>query len=774
MVVHQATAPTMRSSAPSVASAKATSSEPLDNYELPTRNDMLMRKYSGVSPVVGGALGLGAGLLLDQLGHVATGVLGAAIGVPVGLIGGFLAGGLVDLIFKICRGSKHKMGNITSAGTILGGIAGGVGGYMTGANLGVHPALLLVPAGVQIGLAAHKGLQVLARDKTSPVRDLYKSVKADPAKYNEQTAKPVLQSLRDLEKKGWQIDKTDGVLGYLENPSKGGIVSVRGKGSSLASDIPVDKVERLRNWVMGEKLDQLEDPKLAWVVNSEQFVSDAGLGGIRGSSAPDAKDDFWKLESLKAYDELRAGNPINLWHDGLAFKMDPARGITVEQFLKEAKDLSRLYDEALGPAYKADTLSKSQAEGLFNGMLRLADAGAYPSIQEAGQAMGRWAEASKKNGGSSWDNSPALASLLSRTTDVKSIDRLTQKFTLADTLKAMNHLESRPHDAQAKERFVRLATGVGDVGSAARLNGIMGGLQAPVYDAYVGVVEQLASGSKAQSLLVDFAMLAAYSNSPEEMAHQAQAFTSVVKAVGDKTDQAGPIFAELRAGSATPQELDVRVAAFVAKPFEPKPAVAGDPVTFTREEMDKILTWRDAGDAMKALEGMKTDQQGNFIRLLQATRDLPMARRGQAVTEHVAPELAQRNLAVLEGLVAQRGGQGSPDVLLDYLTLLTGRRAEQTLEEVATEYGALLSGVNSLGKPEEAAPTFAWIRQAQAGGQKGTTRELTDKFLKSFLVTGDAEKSRQLMFADETAPSGVQETSQTVVVGGIRINKKRG
>lgn len=773
MVVSQASAPLIRSSVTSATGPATQSAEPLDNYEQPTRTDMLMRKYSGAAPIAGGALGLGAGVLLDMAGPVAMGVLGGVIGLPVGAVGGFLAGGLVDLVFKISRGHKHKMGKITQVGVYVGMAAGAVGGYMSGANLGVHPAMLLAPAGAYLGVAAHKGMQLLARDKTSPVRDLYKAVKADPAKYPVESARPVLQALRDLEKKGWDIDKTEGVLSTLENPAQIGTVSLRGKGSSLASEVPVDKVVRLRNWVLGQDLDQLEDPRLAALVHREQFVSDAGLSGIRGTYAPDAKDDFWKLESLKAYDELRAGNPINLWHDGLAFKMDPGRGITPEQFLKEAKDLARIYDESLGPAYQGNLLDKSQAEGLFNGMLKLADSGAYPSIQEAGQAMVGWAEASNARGGTAWENSPALASLLSRTSDARTIDRLTAKFTLKDTLQAVNHLEARAQDPEAKERFLRLALGLNDVPTAARLNSIMGGLSTPAYDAYLGVVDQLSSGSRAQGLLVDFAMLAAFSNSREEMAHQAQAFTKVLKALGEKSDLAGPIFAELRAQSQTPAELDARVAAFVATPYQARPPVAGDPVTFTREEMDRLLDWRDASDAMKDLEGMKSDQQKTFVRLLTATHDLPTARRGQAIMQALTPELAEKNLDVVDRLVEQRGGKGSPDVLLDYLTLITGRRAEQTLEEVAADYGALLSGVSQLGKPEEAAPTFAWIRQAQAAGNQASTRELTDRFLKSFLITSDGEKSRHLMLADETTQTGVQETDQTVVVGGIRINKRR-
>lgn len=768
MLVHQATIAPMQS-----ASRASSAVAPLDNYEQPTRTDLLMRKYSGLSPVAGGALGLGAGMLLDSLGPVATGVLGAAIGIPVGAIGGFLGGGLVDLIFKISRGSKHKMGNITSAGVVLGVVAGAVGGYMSGASLSVHPALLLVPAGVQLGVLAHKGLQLLAKDKTSPVRDLYKAVKADPAKYPEASAKPVLQALRDLEKKGWQIEKTEGALAYIEDPSKGGVVSVRGKSSSLASDVPVDKVERLRNWVLGENLDQLEDPALAKRVNREQFVSDSGLGGIRGSYAPDEKDSFWKLESLKAYDELRAGQPINLWHDGIAFRMDPSKGISVEQFLSESKELSRIYDEALGPAFKADTLSKSHAEGLFNGMLELADSGACPSIQEAGQTMVRWAAASKAHGGSSYQDSPALSNLLSRPVDVATVDRLTEKFTLSDTLKAVNHLQARPLDEAARQRFVRLARGLGDVDQAARLNGIMGGLSAPVYDAYLGVVDQLSSSSQAQGLLVDFAMLVAFSNSPEEMARQAASFSALVQGLGERAPEAGPLFARLRSQTSSPAELDQKVQEYLRQPILPTTPATGDPVTFNRDAMSKLLDWRASADAMKALEGMKSAQQQTFVRLIQATHDLPTAVRGQAILEHLTPEQATRNLAVVEKLVEQRGGQGSPDVLLDYLTLLAGRRPEQTLEEVAADYGGLLTGVTQLGKPEEAAPTFAWIRQAQAGGNAASTRELTDRFLKSFLITGDGEKSRQLMFQEETTPSGVQETGGTVVVGGIRINKRK-
>lgn len=771
MLVHQATlASSCSVSRASAAGNKA--AEPLDNYELPTRTDLLMRKYSGISPVAGGALGLGAGLLLNSLGPVATGVLGAVVGLPVGAIGGFLGGGLVDLIFKISRGSKHKMGGITSAGVVLGVVAGAVGGFMSGASLSVHPALLLVPAGVQLGVLAHKGLQMLAKDKTSPVRDLYKSVKSDPARYPTATARPVLQALRDLEKKGWQIDKTEGALAFIEDPSKGGMISVRGKGSSLASDVPVDKVERLRNWVLGQNLDQLEDPGLARLVNNEKFVSDSGLGGIRGSYAPEEKDSFWKLESLKAYDELRAGQPINLWHDGIAFRMDPSKGMNVEQFLRESKELTRIYDEALGPAFKAETLSKGQAEGLFNGMLKLADAGAYPSIQEAGQAMVGWAAASKAHGGSSYQDSPALVELLSRTPDVATMDSLTQKFTLVDTLKAVKHLQARPVDEAARQRFVRLARGLGDVDQAARLNGIMGSLSAPVYDAYLGVVDQLASSSQAQGLLVDFAMLAAFSNSPEEMAHQAASFSTLVQGLGQRAPEAGPIFAHLRSQASSPAELDEKVQEFLRQPVQPPTPPTGDPVTFPREEMSQLLDWRASGEAMKALEGMKSKQQQTFVRLIKATHDLPTAVRGQAVLEHLTSEQATRNLAVVEKLVEQRGGQGSPDVLLDYLTLLAGRRPEQTLEEVAADYGGLLFGVTQLGKPEEAAPTFAWIRQAQAGGNPASTRDLTDRFLKSFLITGDGEKSRQLMFEQETTQSGVQETNGTVLVGGIRINKR--
>ncbi|GMU53713.1 MAG: hypothetical protein AMXMBFR33_28590 [Candidatus Xenobia bacterium] len=779
MLVQPAIPHFSRSVASAANKAASAATEPLDNYELPTRTDMLMRKYSGAATVVGGGLGLGLGVLLDHLGPAATGVLGAAIGVPVGAIGGVVVGGLTDLVFKLARGSKHKMGAITQGGLILGAVAGGVGGYMTGASLGFHPALVLAPAGLQLGVLAHKMMQFQARDRQSPVRDLYKTVKSDPARYPVANARPVLQALRDLEKKGWRIEKTESVLSYIENPAQVGNVSVQGKSSSLASEVPLDKVGRLRNWVLRENLDQLEDPALAEKISGEKFVSDAGLGSIRGYSAPGDKDAFWQLESLKAYDELRAGQGINLWHDGIAFRMDPARGISVDDFLKESKDLTRIYEESLGPAYQADTLYKGQAEGLFNGMLALADAGAFPSVQEAGQAMGRWAEASKKNGGSSWENSEALVSILSRTQDAPALDRLLTKFTLGESRKAVEHLTARAIDPQAKERFLRLATGVGDVERAARLNAIMGGLSGPAYDSFLGVVDHLSSSARAQDLLVDFAMLAAFSNGPEDLARQAATFSRLASAMAERgqVEQAGPTFAALRSQSSSPAELEQKVDAFLKSPTQtpPQQPTAGDPVTVTREELDKILdNWSAVNEASQTLEGMKADEQRTFVRLLGATRDVPTARRGQALLEGVPADLVEKNLAVVDQLVSQRGGQGHPDVLLDYLTLLIGRRPEQSLEQVATDYGALLHGVSQLGKPEEAAPTFAWIRQAQAGGNPATTRELTDKFLQSFLITQDGEKSRHLMLSVESTQTGVQETQQTVVVGGIRINKRRG
>ncbi len=762
------------------AAARSTSSaatEPLDNYELPTRTDLLMRKYSKASPVVGAGLGLGLGMLLNQLGPAATGVLGAAIGVPVGAIGGVMVGGLTDLIFKLARGSKHKMGAITQGGLILGAVAGGVGGYMTGASLSFHPALLLVPAGLQVGVLAHKMMQFRSKDRQSPVRDLYKTVKADPARYPVANARPVLQALRDLEKQGWKIEKTESVLSYIENPSQVGNVSVQGKSSNLASEVPLDKVTRLRNWVLRENLDQLEDPALAEKISGEKFVSDTGLVGIRGSWAPPDKDAFWQLESLKAYDELRSGQGINYWHDGIAFRMDPARGITVDDFLKEAKELTGIYEQAMGPAYEASTLSKEQAEGLFNGMLALADAGAFPSVLDAGQAMGRWAEASKKNGGSSWENSQALVSILSRTQDAPTLDRLTTKFTLAESRKAVEHLTARAVDPQAKERFLRLATGVGDVERAARLNAIMGGLSGPAYDSFLDVVERLSSSARAQDLLVDYTMLAAFSNGPEELSRQAALLSRLATGLAERgqVNQAGPVFANLRSQASSLSDLEQRVEAYLKSPATPAPAPPGDPVTVTREELDKLLdNWSASYEASQALAGMKSADQKNFVRLLAATRDVPTALRGQAVLQGVSAPLVEKNLAVVDQLVSQRGGKGHPDVLLDYLTLLTGRRPEQSLEEVAAEYGALLYGVSQLGKPEEAAPTFAWIRQAQAGGNAASTRELTDKFLQSFLITQDGEKSRHLMLSAESTQTGVQETQQTVVVGGIRINKRRG
>jgi hypothetical protein len=158
--------------------------------------------------------------------------------------------------------------------------------------------------------------------------------------------------------------------------------------------------------------------------------------------------------------------------------------------------------------------------------------------------------------------------------------------------------------------------------------------------------------------------------------------------------------------------------------------------------------------------------------MIAVSADIDTARRTSGVLQNLPPARSEAHLAVIEDL-ARRRGESKPEVLEDYLCAVAGRLPGETIEDGAREYGDLLGGCAGAGFPGEAAPTFALIRAGIESGQAGkdTVRSLTERYVKSLLLTKDGEKSRRLLFAADST-SSVQEDQGGVTVGGVRIKRR--
>ncbi|MEW6280110.1 MAG: hypothetical protein AB1758_15880 [Candidatus Eremiobacterota bacterium] len=737
----------------------------------------------------------GAGYLAaTQLSGWGAGIAGAVIGLPVGLTVGLVLGGAADLIRSI---GGRKAGKLTVISTLLGAaVTGGLGAY-----LAVSGHSWAVPAlagmGFLEGLAIAGIGRLATREKPTEARRLYEQVLAEPQKYHRAT--PTLDTVYALERKGWKVDDSSGsILSHAESPSPALTVNLAGKNGSWNA-VPVEQLKTVQLLEEGgalprpELLKFLEDNfNKGHLLASGSSVRGAGSYGVPG---PEDKQ-WWLAERVKAYHDLEQGRAIHLCHKEISFTYDPAAAPPMEEFLEDAQATRDAYETAFRQGLDQGWLARDKAQALCERMVELHESGAYPDMASAGQALSAWGKASSGKGYSS-ENTRALLSLtdpnrLAPQPEVihRLLDQLTPTFGLEGVERVADHL--RLKGAGTEDRFIRLSKALGDLPQSIRLDSILSTVSPEAYDSYVSVCEQLSAGGqrKPQELLADFAVLAAYSSGPDDIGLQARDFSRIYKPLAElnQADEAAPAFAFLRQSGTTPEQFlaaleQSKDAHQAIQALAPSPSGApADPSTVPHADVFREALNYDARDAVSHLEQVRgrldapsfERYRDAFIRVVQATRDLPTAVKATAVLQNLQPALAERHLKVLEGLQKQRG-QAGPEVLLDYLCVVAGRAPKQNLEDAARDYGELLDGVSQLGLPDEAAPTFALIRHAQVHGkaQGASTRELTERYLKSLLLTKDGEKSRQALFVVDSGKSGVKEDEQGVVVGGVRIKRRR-
>lgn len=734
------------------------------------------------APIAGGVLGYMAA-------QSTSGWAGLAVGAPLGLALGLVVGGATDLLKSLGSfGGKRGVGKATVIGTLVGGaITGGLSAWLVSSGVGWGMPVMAGVGAVQ-GLAIAGVTHLLTRSEPTEAERLVRNINEDPAKYKAPQATPYLDAVHSLEKKGWSV-RADGLLEFMagSNPNAQAHLARKNEGEN---DIPIAQLPKLL-----EVMNGLEDPLLSKLGSapliSEERAKNPSWGGV-----PDRSETgWWQVEKTRAYHDLKAGRAVHYAHREVTFTYDPLAPPPLDEFVQDARTTAQAYDQSFRRLLDDGALSRQQGQALCNTMVSLVDNGRYPDLASAGQAMARYAELGDRPGEA---GTAALVALMSpgrprETTQL--MDALVPVFGLEDTLKAANYLESRlpmlsPADQPgARDRFVRLASSLGEVKDAIRMDGIIGALSAPVYDDYLKVCEELsASGGdrEARDLLFDFAMLGAYAAGPDDLNKQAASFARLLEplAAQGKADQAAPVYAMLRTGR---QSVDAYLEALKAtgdvdrarEQLCPRGTGAASTAVVDGKQYEPALGWKSR-EAVSHLEDQRSRldapgferYQKTFNRLVNASGDLDTARRASGVLQYLPPDRCEAHLKVVDDL-ARRRGSSVPEVLEDYLCAVAGRLPGQTLEEGAREYGMLLGGCAGAGYPGEAAPTFALIRAGVESGQAGkdTVETLTDRYVKTLMLTKDGEKARRLLFVADSS-SSVQEDKSGVTVGGIRIRRR--
>lgn len=759
---------------------------PEDHYR-PLHLGKTAARVAGWSlPIAGGALGVMAA-------HSGSAWAGLGVGAPLGLALGLAVGGAVDLM-KSLGGSRRGVGRATVICTLLGGaLSGGLSAWLVASGAGWGVPTMAIVGGIQ-GAALGGVIHLLTRSRPTEAQRLVQQINEDPVKYNSPTARPYLDAIYSLEKRGWSVS-AEGLMSYQVKPDPNISVSLSKKGET-DNDIPVEQLPDLIKVLEGKQkslpqsqlFDQLGDRPLI----SQARAQNLPWGGVPGA---DAKG-WWQVERVKAYHDLKDGKALHYAQKEITFTYDPAAPPPLDEFIQDARKTADVYEQSFRGLLDDYTLNRSQGQQLCNTMVQLAESGRYPDLAGAGKAMADWARAGKRGNGE--ENTRSLIALLApgRPPDTPALmDQLVPRVGLSETVKASDYLASRlpllgpSEQSGARDRFVRLTGALGEVDQATRLDGIMGSLSGPVYDGFLGVCEELAKNGgtrKPKDLLFDFAMLGAYATSQADLEQQAHSFGQLLQplAAAGKADQAAPIFAMLKS---TGQPVSAFLAALKSTGDVDKardqlaPAPGGPPGTesIDPKQFEAKLGW-SSHEAASHLEQQQARMdkpsferyRRNFKRLVECCGDLESARRACGVIQNLPPDRSEVHLRLLEDL-ARRRGESKPEVMEDYLCAVTGRLPGQSLEEGAREYGELLGGCAGAGYPQEAAPTFALIRAGIASGQAGkdTVRDLTQRYVKSLLLTKDGAKSRLLLFAADSS-SSVQEDQGGVTVGGVRIRRR--
>ncbi len=746
--------------------------------------------------VGGWTLPVAGGVLAYIAASSANPWAGAAVGAPVGLAVGLAIGGAADLM-KSFGGSSRGVGRATVLGTLIGGaITGGLSAWLVGSGVG-WGIPVMAGVGVLQGAALGGLVHLLTRPRETETQRLVEQINLDPAKYNAPKAKPYLDAIHDLEKRGWDVSGHT-LLDYQVKPDPNLTVSVSDK-SGYSNDIPIEQLPTLIKVLNGEQ-DSLPRPELFQRLADRPLISQARAATMPYGGIPSAESkSWWQVERTRAYHDLKDGKALHYAHREITFTYDPANPPPLDEFIQDAQKTADAYEQAFRSTIESYKLDSTQGQALCNTMVRLAEEKRFPDLASAGQAMARWASQSE---GSSGENTKALLSLLSPQRPPETLalmDTMVKNFGLVETARAADYLSTRlpllgpTEQAGAPDRFIRLAGSLGEVEQAVRVDGILGAMSAPVYDHYLGVCEQLAEKGgerKPKDLLLDFAMLGAYAQNPQDLQNHVQAFSQLLEplAATNQADQAAPVYAFLKSHNLSPdsfltaleQTKDARAA---CQQLVPTPPGAVSTAVVDEKSFEPVLGY----SARQAVEHLEQERgrldapgferyQKTFTRVLNASADLEVARRASGVLQNLPPGRAEVHLGVLEDLTRRRG-EASPSVLVDYLCTVTGRLPGQSLQDAAREYGDLLGGCAGAGPglADEAAPTFALIRDGIASGKAGkdTVRDLTDRYLKSLLLTKDGEKSRHLIFTGE-AHSSVQEDQSGVTVGGVRIRRRPG
>ncbi len=749
---------------------------PEDRYRPLRLGQKAARAVGWSLPVAGGALGYVAA-------HSMSAWAGLGVGAPLGLALGLVVGGAADLLRSL-GGGRGGVGKATVICTLLGGaLTGGLSAWMvaSGVSWGV-PVLATIGAleGAAIGL----GIHLATRAREGECEQLVQRINEDPARYNAPSAAKYLDALYSLEKKGWSING-QGLLDYQVKPDPNVTVSLTRKGEGQNNDIPVEQLPVLVDLVNGKKPPNFELLEKYPLISAAR-AQNMPYGGVPGRES----QGWWQVERTRAYHDLKDGKALHYAHREITFTYDPAAAPPMDEFVQDAEEVAAAYEKSFRDKFDTYTL-RSQGQALCNTMMRLTEEGKYPDLVSAGQAMAGWAGTHTGE-----ENIKALVGLLAPGRDSRPLmDALSSKFSPVDMQKASDYLTSRlpllgpSEQSGAASRFIRLTGALGAVEDAVRVDGILGALSTPVYDDYLRVTQQLADNGgarKPKDLLFDFAMLGAYATSAPDLQAHAADFSRLLKplaALGE-ADQAAPVYALLKSNGKTVDEylaaLGTQKDAMKAREqLVPRGTGPASTAQLDPQMFESKLEWRSR-DAVRHLEEQQSvlDQPGferyqkTFVRLIDVSADLDTARRAAGVLQALPSRRAEVHLGIIQDL-ARRRGESKPEVLEDYLCAVAGRLPGQSLEDGAREYGDLLGGCAGAGFPGEAAPTFALIRAGIESGQAGkdTVRSLTDRYVKSLLLTHDGEKSRRLLFLSDSS-SSVQEDQGGVTVGGVRIKRR--
>lgn len=451
-------------------------------------------------------------------------------------------------------------------------------------------------------------------------------------------------------------------------------------------------------------------------------------------------------QAANAYEAIQRGEPIVYGKDWVRFGIHcppDELGANLDACQEEADRLI----EGAGALVRGGGLHEQDRQNLLevtNGKLAAGDPDFTAQVLD-------WLNESHQAGYSADSHGRALSQLATHDFKQHPGERLSQlipRHGLEGAVSAVQHLESiSVANPELEEPCLRLLAAGTDGRQLVGDLTLLAGLREPGRDRmseYLSVLEPMARRGEGQQAGEVFLALS-----------QASPDASSFEAMRGRFER--------QCALGTPASLALEMLLPAPARTQEAPNLAGYPVESWLPE--------EAGSARAHLteqvhRGAPAAYFERFSQVAPLLGNLAETTRASTLLSQLSPELAQRHVDSL----TQLSSVGSRDGLLqDYLTVLSTRPHEETLEQATADFARLAGGLRAMNRGSEVKGALSFLRQRAEDKPLGA---LTDRYLKLALMESDPGRLQAQFQDEQSAGAAVHHTSSHVAVGGVRIRRR--